>query len=95
MTVNDGHPPWIEHFYLAHGIGTDSAEMPLVGTDLGEAFDALRDHGARAWSWCFEPVIWDDGFAGLPVRGRRGRDRPRVGGPADLRYDPFEGERPW
>jgi hypothetical protein len=31
--------PWIPHFYLAHGVGTDSAEMPLIGTDLGEQFD--------------------------------------------------------
>ena len=33
----DGTRPWLSYFYLAHGIGTDSAEMPLVGTDLGPA----------------------------------------------------------
>jgi hypothetical protein len=32
--------PWLSYFYLAYGIGTDSAEMPFVGTDLGVAFDA-------------------------------------------------------
>ena len=43
--------PWLSYFYLAHGIGTDSAEMPFVGTDLGDAFDAsivlATGHGAR------------------------------------------------
>src|SRR5262249_29925954 len=32
-------PPWLSYFYLAHAVGTDSAEMPFVGTDLGPAFD--------------------------------------------------------
>ena len=27
------------HFYLAHGIGVDSAEAPFMGTDLGDDFD--------------------------------------------------------
>ena len=39
IEANDGVRPWIEHFYLAHGVGTESAEMPLIGTDLGERFD--------------------------------------------------------
>ena len=39
IDANDGVRPWIEHFYLAHGVGTESAEMPLIGTDLGERFD--------------------------------------------------------
>ena len=46
IEANDGARPWIDHFYLAHGIGTDSAEMPLIGTDLGEQFDERPDHGA-------------------------------------------------
>jgi len=45
IAANDGVKPWMEHFYLAHGIGTDSAEMPLIGTDLGEAFDCVAHHG--------------------------------------------------
>ncbi len=61
--ANDGVRPWIEHFYLAHGVGTDSAEMPLVGTDLGEAFDdaQVMEPGMVL---VLEPVIWDDGAAG-------------------------------
>ena len=46
-----GRRPWLSYFYLAHGIGTDSAEMPFIGTDRGDAFDAsivlATGHGAR------------------------------------------------
>jgi Xaa-Pro aminopeptidase len=58
-----GRRPWIEHFYLAHGVGTDSAEMPLIGTDLGEAFDEGQVL-APGMVLVLEPVIWDDGAAG-------------------------------
>jgi Xaa-Pro dipeptidase len=63
IEANDGVRPWIEHFYLAHGVGTDSAEMPLIGTDFGEAFDEqlIMQPGMVA---VFEPVIWEDGAAG-------------------------------
>ena len=63
IEANDGVRPWIDHFYLAHGVGTDSAEMPLVGTDLGDQFDEqlIMQPGMVA---VFEPVIWDDGAAG-------------------------------
>lgn len=63
VEANDGTRPWIEHFYLAHGVGTDSAEMPLVGTDLGEQFDEQQIIEAGT-VLVFEPVIWDDGAAG-------------------------------
>lgn len=61
--ANDGVKPWIDHFYLAHGVGTDSAEMPLIGTDLGEEFDAglVLQPGMVL---VLEPVIWDEGAAG-------------------------------
>jgi Xaa-Pro aminopeptidase len=61
--VDNGARPWLSYFYLAHGVGTDSAEMPFVGTDLGDAFDAslvLRPGMVLV----FEPVVWDDGHAG-------------------------------
>lgn len=63
VAANAGVRPWIEHFYLSHGVGTDSAEMPLVGTDLGEQFDQqmLLTPGMVL---VLEPVIWDDGAAG-------------------------------
>jgi Xaa-Pro aminopeptidase len=58
-----GRRPWPEHFYLIHGIGTDPAEMPLIGTDLGEAFDesVVLSPGMVL---VLEPAIWDEGQAG-------------------------------
>lgn len=55
--------PWVSHFYLAHGVGTDSAEMPMIGTDLGERFDEGQIL-APGMVLVFEPIIWDDGSAG-------------------------------
>lgn len=63
IDANGGTKPWAEHFYLAHGVGTDSAEMPLVGTDLGEAFDEQLVL-APGMVLVLEPIIWDDGVAG-------------------------------
>lgn len=61
--LDDGTRPWLSYFYLAHGIGTDSAEMPFVGTDLGDDFDAALTL-QPGMVLVFEPVIWDDGRAG-------------------------------
>jgi Xaa-Pro aminopeptidase len=61
--LDHGRRPWLSYFYLAHGIGTDSAEMPFVGTDLGDAFDAALTL-QPGMVLVFEPVVWDDGRAG-------------------------------
>ena len=61
--ANDGVRPWMQHFYLAHGVGTDSAEMPLVGTDLGPDFDEAQKM-EPGMVVVLEPVIWDDGASG-------------------------------
>jgi Xaa-Pro dipeptidase len=61
--LDRGRRPWLSYFYLAHGIGTDSAEMPFVGTDLGDDFDASLTL-QPGMVLVFEPVIWDDGRAG-------------------------------
>ena len=58
--ANGGERPWLPHFYLAHGVGVESAEMPLVGTDLGTEFDD-RLVMAPGMVLVLEPVIWDDG----------------------------------
>ena len=58
-----GTAPWLAHFYLVHGLGVDSAEMPLLGTDLGEAFDSSVVL-APGMVLVLEPVIWDDGAGG-------------------------------
>jgi Xaa-Pro dipeptidase len=89
IAANAGVKPWMEHFYLAHGIGTDSAEMPLIGTDLGEEFDASLIM-APGMVLVFEPVIWEEGYAGY-----RSEDIVAVTDTgwvqlSGLRYDPFE-----
>lgn len=58
-----GEKPWMPHFYLGHGLGIDSAEMPYVGSDIGEAFDASLVLMA-GMVLVLEPIVWDDGAAG-------------------------------
>ncbi len=62
-TERDGTRPWLSYFYLAHGTGTDPAEMPLIGTDRGDEFDAsiVLEPGMVL---VLEPVVWDDGACG-------------------------------
>jgi Xaa-Pro aminopeptidase len=62
--AGDHRRPWLPHLYLAHGIGTNSAEMPLVGTDLGADFDDALVL-APGMVLVFEPVVWNDGAAGF------------------------------
>jgi Xaa-Pro dipeptidase len=59
-----GRRPWLAHLYLAHGTGTESAEMPFVGTDLGEEFDASIVL-APGMVLVLEPVVWEDGRSGF------------------------------
>ena len=61
--ANRGTIPWLPHFYLAHGLGVESAEMPMIGTDLGEGFDEqfVLEPGMVL---VLEPVVWEDGVGG-------------------------------
>jgi Xaa-Pro aminopeptidase len=61
--ANGGSKPWLPHFYLGHGLGIDSAEMPFVGSDIGEAFDASYVLEA-GMVLVLEPVVWEDGLCG-------------------------------
>lgn len=63
IAANGGTRPWMPHFYLGHGLGIDSAEMPYVGSDIGEAFDATLTLQA-GMVLVLEPVVWDEGAAG-------------------------------
>ena len=63
LGAGGGRRPWMEHFYLAHGLGTDSAEPPLIGTDLGDAYDE-RQVLAAGTVLVLEPLVWDDGASG-------------------------------
>ena len=61
--VMGGQTPWMTHFYLGHGLGIDAAEMPYVGSDLGDQFDS--SHVLEAGMvLVLEPLVWDDGAAG-------------------------------
>jgi Xaa-Pro dipeptidase len=58
-----GRRPWLPHFYLAHGIGVDSAEAPFIGTDLGPAFDESIVL-VPGMVYVLEPAVWTDGTGG-------------------------------
>jgi Xaa-Pro dipeptidase len=61
--ANGGARPWLPHFYLGHGIGVNAAEMPMIGTDLGDEFDEnfVFEPGMVL---VLEPVVWEDGTGG-------------------------------
>ena len=61
--VEPQETPWLPQFYLAHGTGLESAEMPMIGTDLGSAFDDGYELVA-GMVLVFEPVIWVDAVGG-------------------------------
>jgi Xaa-Pro dipeptidase len=63
ITANGGSRPWLPHFYLGHGIGVNAAEMPMIGTDLGDEFDEnfVLQPGMVL---VLEPVVWEDGTGG-------------------------------
>ena len=63
ISAAGGVKPWMPHFYLGHGLGIDSAEMPYVGSDIGEAFDQTLVLAA-GMVLVLEPIVWDDGAAG-------------------------------
>jgi Xaa-Pro dipeptidase len=63
IAANGGTKPWLPHFYLGHGIGTNAAEMPMIGTDLGQKFDDNFVFPA-GMLLVLEPVVWEDGTGG-------------------------------
>lgn len=63
IAANGGQKPWLPHFYLGHGIGTNAAEMPMIGTDLGQEFDDNFVFPA-GMVLVLEPVVWEDGTGG-------------------------------
>jgi Xaa-Pro dipeptidase len=91
IAVNGGTKPWIEHFYLSHAVGTDSAEMPLIGTDLGEAFDEQQVL-APGMILVIEPVIWQDGYGGFRAENVYAITDEGWVSLSDFPYDPFSTE---
>ncbi|UGT68224.1 Xaa-Pro peptidase family protein [Nocardia gipuzkoensis] len=63
IAANGGTKPWLPHFYLGHGIGVSAAEMPMIGTDLGDEFDENFVFEPNM-VLVLEPVVWEDGTGG-------------------------------
>jgi Xaa-Pro aminopeptidase len=80
--------PWMTHFYLGHGLGIDSAEMPYVGSDIGEAFDATLQLQA-GMVLVLEPLVWDDGAAGYRAEEVLHITEDGWEPMTDYPYDPF------
>jgi len=57
----------LAHFYLGHGVGCDSAEMPFIGSDLGLAFDDSIEL-VPGMTFVLEPVVWRDGWGATAAR---------------------------
>jgi Xaa-Pro dipeptidase len=87
-----GRRPWLAHLYLAHGTGTDSAEMPFVGTDLGEDFDRSIVL-APGMVLVLEPVIWEDGHGGFRAEEIIAVTDDGYERLSNLRYDAYELDR--
>jgi len=88
--VESGGVPWLDHFYLIHGIGTEPAEMPLIGSDLGEAFDE-RLVLAPGMVLVLEPTIWEDGHSGYRSEEIVAVTEDGYIWLSDHTYAPFEG----
>jgi len=88
IAANGGVKPWIEHFYLSHAVGTDSAEMPLIGTDLGEAADE-QCVLAPGMVLVIEPAIWEDGAGGYRSEDIYAVTDDGWVSLSDYPYDPF------
>src|SRR5262249_29787337 len=88
ITAAGGVKPWMPHFYLGHGLGIDSAEMPYVGSDLGEQFDATYVL-QTGMVLVLEPVVWQDGAGGYRSEEVFVITDDGVQRLTDYPYDPF------
>lgn len=83
-----GVKPWMPHFYLGHGLGIDSAEMPYVGSDIGEVFDASLVLAA-GMVLVLEPIVWEDGAGGYRAEEVLAITEDGWEPMTDYTYDPF------
>jgi Xaa-Pro dipeptidase len=83
-----GEKPWMPHFYLGHGLGIDSAEMPYVGSDIGADFDNSFVLAA-GMVLVIEPVVWEDGAAGYRSEEVLLITEEGYAPLTDYTYDPF------
>jgi Xaa-Pro aminopeptidase len=59
----DSPPPWPYPLYVAHGVGTELAEPPFVGTDMGPEAEAAMVI-AEGNVLMIEPYIFEEGVGG-------------------------------
>jgi Xaa-Pro aminopeptidase len=90
MEVCGGDRPWMSHFYLAHGLGLDSAEAPYIGTDLGDGYDR-RLILASGMVLMLEPVVWDEGHGGYRSENLIVVTDDGAVNLSDYPYDPYGG----
>jgi Xaa-Pro aminopeptidase len=88
MQVCGGSRPWMPHFYIGHGLGLDSAEMPFVGTDLGDDFDAGIVL-APGMVIVIEPIVWDEGYSGYRSENVYVITEQGCSNLTDYPYDPY------
>jgi Xaa-Pro aminopeptidase len=60
---NGGKKPWLDHFFLAHGLGLEGGEPQQIGSDRGQEYDEqfIFEPGMAI---VVEPVTWKEGHAG-------------------------------
>jgi Xaa-Pro aminopeptidase len=63
VEANGGTKPWLDHYFLAHGLGIEGGEIPQIGSDLGPEFDASFTL-APGMAIVVEPITWADGVGG-------------------------------
>ena len=63
IAANGGRSRGCRTSTSGHGIGTNAAEMPMIGTDLGQEFDDNFVFPA-GMVLVLEPVVWEDGTGG-------------------------------
>ena len=76
IAANGGSKPWLPHFYLGHGIGTNAAEMPMIGTDLGPGVRRQLRLTRQAWCSCSSPS--SGRTAPAAIEARRSSSSPRT-----------------
>jgi Xaa-Pro dipeptidase len=81
--------PWLSHLYLAHGLGTESAEMPFIGTDLGDEFDESIVL-MPGMVMVLEPVIWQEHQGGYRSEDIFVITEDGYRWLSDFPYEPFE-----
>jgi Xaa-Pro aminopeptidase len=60
---NGGTAPWLDHFFLAHGLGLEGGEPQQIGSDKGHEYDEqfVLEPGMAI---VVEPVTWAEGHGG-------------------------------